>query len=213
MILFHFAWDMRTYWPRPIFQFTHSLWLLGGGLIGGTFLFLSGISTILTMRFSSRRKIALNGLKVIFCALIVSGVTFYVIPESPIYFGILHCIGISLLVAASISGHPKTTLLFAAITILLGIVTEFFEGSTLWLVWAGMVFPGYSSSDFFPLFPWSGVLFLGMYLSPIIYKPELEPKPLGAPPLLLFIGRHSLMICLLHQPILLGIVKEIGMFA
>jgi uncharacterized membrane protein len=74
----------------------------------------------------------------------------------------------------------------------------------------GFVYPGFSSSDYFPLLPNLGYFLLGAVLGRTIYrhKRSLLPQVSQSNPIvraLCFCGRQSLWIYLLHQPVLAGI--------
>ena len=75
-----------------------------------------------------------------------------------------------------------------------------------WLYPLGFTAPGFYSADYFPLLPWFFLFLLGTVLggwclenrdSPLLTKPL--PKALTWP------GRHSLILYVLHQPVLYGI--------
>ena len=78
----------------------------------------------------------------------------------------------------------------------------------------GFPAPGFSSSDYFPLLPWFFLYLSGHFLRLVfasrphvqnfLFGPqEQKEKAMLAP--FAFLGRHSLLIYLLHQPILLGL--------
>ena len=85
--------------------------------------------------------------------------------------------------------------------------------STPWLAVLGFPSPSFVSSDYFPLLPWAFLYGTGVFLGQALFarpkaQPLLQGRPLAenrwARPLL-FIGRHSLLIYLLHQPVLMGV--------
>ncbi|RIK33561.1 MAG: hypothetical protein DCC55_34725, partial [Chloroflexi bacterium] len=69
----------------------------------------------------------------------------------------------------------------------------------------------------FPLIPWFGVVLLGVFLGNTFYGQQGRLVPLpdwpAAPParLLQFLGRHSLTIYLIHQPLLVAILFALGL--
>ena len=67
---------------------------------------------------------------------------------------------------------------------------------------------GFTSSDYFPLLPNFGYFLLGAVVGKRAYAGRKSLFPRETPPLGLFrwMGRHSLMIYLLHQPVLAAIV-------
>jgi uncharacterized membrane protein len=71
--------------------------------------------------------------------------------------------------------------------------------------------PDYYASDYFPLIPWFGVVLLGLFLGNTLYSEngrnfflpdwgDLLPFRF-----LQFLGRNSLLIYMIHQPILYGL--------
>ena len=64
---------------------------------------------------------------------------------------------------------------------------------------------GFYSSDYFPLLPWLFLFLLGFFLWRVIVRLRAERFFILPIPLLSRIGRHTLLIYLLHQPVLMGI--------
>jgi hypothetical protein len=77
------------------------------------------------------------------------------------------------------------------------------------LLTAYLGFPprGFFSTDYFPLFPWFFLFVTGYFLFRVLEKRDLNQKLFagGQVPLLNLLGRHSLLVYLLHQPILYGL--------
>ena len=78
--------------------------------------------------------------------------------------------------------------------------------SAKWLYPLGLQYPGFSSADYFPLMPWLflflvGTVFGGWCLNHRENKVLTAPLPTP----LTFLGRHSLLIYVLHQPVLFGL--------
>lgn len=78
-------------------------------------------------------------------------------------------------------------------------------GESRWLWMFGWIYEGFVSTDYFPLLPWIFVFLLGTWAGKYIKEGRLprwfyEAK---CPPLA-GVGRHSLLIYMLHQPVLYG---------
>ena len=81
---------------------------------------------------------------------------------------------------------------------------------TGWLLWLGIHPPAFYSIDYTPVFPWLGVVLIGVYFGTLAYPegirrwniviPEIFGKTFG------FLGRHSLALYLIHQPVILSIL-------
>ncbi len=78
----------------------------------------------------------------------------------------------------------------------------------------GISYPSFSSMDYFPLLPWFFLFLIGTFYGkrlkdgrakPFVYKTRIKP--------LAFVGRHTLIIYLLHQPIIYGIIYLIELFS
>lgn len=215
MIAVHFVYDLVDLyrfvdWEYPaVFNFIKN-W---GGVL---FLLISGICVTLGKRSVFRGAVVLG------CGLLVSAVTagMYLLNFSGkgiiIYFGVLHCLGICMLVWPLFKKAPLWAVgLSAAVMIGLGLYFRTFRVDSAFLFPLGLMEKGFMSSDYFPLLPNLGFFLVGAILGKTLYrdKKTLFPRVndqnfvIRA---LSFCGRHSLWIYLLHQPILTAIF-ELGM--
>ena len=94
--------------------------------------------------------------------------------------------------------------------------------SDIWFVWLGWRPEGYGAVDYFPIFPWFGVVLLGIAIGNFVYSREgrrFALPDLGAwfpMNLLQWLGKRSLFIYLIHQPImfsLLTVLNGLGLLA
>jgi hypothetical protein len=71
----------------------------------------------------------------------------------------------------------------------------------------GFPHAGFFSTDYFPLLPWVFLFITGFYLFQITSEKGFNEKLFarGQVPLLNLIGRNSLLVYLLHQPVLYGL--------
>ncbi len=171
----------------------------------GSFMLISGM----VVRFShnSLRR----GAIVFCCGLLVSLVMHFV--GEPVQFGVLHNLGTMMMAYGIISPRVKTPrgMWFPVVCIAVFALTYYLNDTvrvnTDLLVPLGLYPAGFYSADYYPLFPWSMVFALGVWLGG--YLPEWQEKlPLlrrNCHPALSFAGRHSLLIYLAHQPIFYGI--------
>ena len=86
---------------------------------------------------------------------------------------------------------------------------------SLWLLPLGVVPEGIFMPDYRPLLPWFGVVLLGVFAGNLFYGTGKRTAGLAGrmpPPArpLTFLGRHSLFIYLVHQPILVGLLAVLG---
>ena len=218
MVVFHLIYDMTALyrlvdWQLP--PFLDLVQLAGGGI----FLVLSGLCVTLGSR-SVRR-----GLIVFGCGMACTAVTWgmYRLGLSGsgivIRFGVLHCLGLCMLLWPLFKKLPTWALaVLAAVTVAAGLYIDFADIRTdlRFLFPLGILYPGFSSGDYFPLLPCLGWFLLGAVLGRTVYrkKQTLLPKVSEQNPILRFFcfcGRQSLPIYLAHQPILSGILTLITM--
>ncbi len=111
---------------------------------------------------------------------------------------------------------PRLSLAAGLIVIALGVYLNGVIISAPWLIWLGIKQYGRSMVDFYPVLPWFGIVLLGVYAGYTLYPQQTFRLPLPdysqKPPVrgLNFLGRHSLVIYLIHQPIILGMLILLG---
>ena len=211
VIAVHFVYDLvelygLVQWNYPpIFTFIQE-W---GGV---AFLLLSG--TCATLGSHSVRR----GLIVFGCGLVVTAVTFGMYRlglahySIIIYFGVLHCLGICMLLWPLFRKLPRWVLLLCgSVLVALGLWlwNQPFVDS-YWLMPIGLPWKGFLSADYFPLLPHFGFFLLGAALGKTLYrrKESLFPKANTTNIFICFFsfcGKQSLWLYLLHQPLLSGI--------
>ena len=216
VIAVHCVYDMvelyaLVNWDYPvIFTFIRD-W---GGVL---FLLLSGTSITLGHHHIRR------GLVVFGCSMLITLVTFVMSRLNMlnsafiIRFGVLQCLGSCMLLWSIFRRLPKWAL--AAIGLALVIVGLYFSTlrvETNWLYPIGLITPAFSSGDYFPLLPHFGFFLIGAAAGRIFYAqkktlfPWVNEKSILLRPLIL-LGRHSLWVYLLHQPILNGLCLLLSM--
>lgn len=200
MVVFHLLYDLNITLPLPL-----QLLQEWGGCV---FLLLSGVCVTLGHRPVRR------GLVVLGCGMICTLVTWgmYALKlagnGAVIWFGVLHCLGVCMLLWPLFRKIPSGWLGFwGGVFIALGFLLENLLLSTPLLVPLGIRFPGFASADYFPLLPNLGFFLLGAVVGRTLYRKKESRLPNVRPlRFLCFCGRHSLSIYLLHQPILYGII-------
>ncbi len=217
MVVVHFVYDLvelygliKWEYP-PLFSFVMD-W---GGVL---FLLISGISATLGSRCIRR------GLLVFASGLVVSAVTYgmycfgYAGKSLIIYFGVLHCLGVCMLLWPIFRKLPHWALALVGIALVgLGFYVRTLPWvDTCFLMPLGIPWKGFASSDYFPLLPYLGFFLLGSALGKSVYrhKESLLPKVNAQNPIIRFFllsGKHSLLIYLLHQPVLSAVFYLITM--
>ncbi len=209
MIVFHFFYDLNNFQYVEIDFNREPFWLYFRTLIVTLFLCLVGISLQLSTghRLNLPRFLRRFGLLIGAAALVSIG-TYLVLPNTPIFFGVLHFIAL-----ASVLGLLFRRFFWMNLVLGLGIIIagiQFQAGlfeSPLWYL-VGLMRDRPFTSDYVPLFPWFGVVLIGMFLACVIKKYGLlSTSAQGRNNIvntLAWGGKHGLLIYLLHQPLLFG---------
>lgn len=210
MILYHLGFDLNYLgWLHQNIN-ADPLWLAARALILSSFLFTAGASFALAEASGVSRKIQLaRVLKISAAALLVTAGSWIAFPNSAIYFGVLHAIAVmsvALLVIPK-GVWPACTLGVAAILLGNGYASAYFDQPAL--AWIGLMTHKPVTEDYVPILPWFGACLIGYGLAHKFVRHRVfeglrqrQPRPR----FLCWMGRHSLAIYLLHQPLLLGLL-------
>ena len=222
MIFYHFVYDLGDFGYVNLITVVNGYWKLFAQSIGCSFLFLSGVSfwmmankEINWVKYFKRLTVLL------FASLLISLVTYLQFGQAFIFFGILH-----LLVACSILAiliYRLPVIIILALGIFSIIVPEYYQTSTYYndalfstryLAWTGLYAGKTGSVDFYAFMPWSGAFIFGLALAKMFIKPNFfnyssplsfkEEKTSFTLKLMFWVGRNSLLVYLIHQPILYG---------
>jgi uncharacterized membrane protein len=209
MIAYHFCFDLAYFHIASWNFYRDAFWLHARTGILSSFLLIAGVSLVLADRDDAAPGAFWRHVGIIAaCAALVSAGSFAVFPESYIWFGVLHAIAVSLVLARPLVRHPVPALLIGAAVIVAGNVfsNAAFDGRTFG--WLGFMTVKPRTEDYVPLFPWAGVLFAGIAAGHALRGAAFRPVGFAArlPRWMAWLGRHSLVIYMVHQPILLGIL-------
>ncbi|NMA02069.1 MAG: DUF1624 domain-containing protein [Clostridia bacterium] len=201
MIYFHLIYDLREFYDYP-FVYSEGINYYVGKCSALLFITLTGISC------SFSRSNIKRGLRILLYAFLITFVTYWLFPESYINFGILHFLGVSILLHMYFKKiQPLALFLLGTLTIIVGIIFAKIQVTTGFLFPLGLLTSVYSSLDYYPLFPYFGFFLYGIAFKKVLYPYN---QSLIAYPLknnfISKLGRHSLFIYLVHQPLLLGIL-------
>ena len=215
MIIFHIIVDLKDFYNYNLDYFG-GFWYIEGKLSAILFILICGVSSTLG-RNSTR-----NGCNVFMWAMILTAVTYLYNSNCYILFGILHLLGISLLSANFMGKLPIVWLIIVSCTTLM-VGLLFFQGfvTNPYLFPLGLMTSTFVSLDYYPLFPWYGVFLGGIAMGKILYPKKklgfsqvshLQSQALArlqsVPSFksITYLGKHSLGIYLIHQPILLALL-------
>jgi len=207
MVGYHFAFDLSLFWVARFDFERDPFWLVARAAIVATFLGVCGISLSLAhlqgVPAGRRwRRIA----TIAACALAVSAASWLAFPRTYIWFGILHAIALSSVLAWPFTRAPRAALATGIAVIAAGLALSHPAFDTRALGWIGFATVKPPTEDYVPLFPWLGVVLVGVWAGNALAKASFAPlAPLARlPAAFRWLGRHSLAIYMVHQPILIG---------
>lgn len=213
MVSYHFCYDL-TYFKLHYFNFYRDpFWLNFRNGIVGFFVFIVGISFSLATRNGVHWPSFIKRFSIILaCALAISLLTYFMFPGRTIFFGILHFIALASVLALLFRKFYWLNLVLGAVAIIAAqtIRTPMFNND--WLVWIGFYTQKPFTEDFAPVFPWFGIVLIGMFVGKYILNHDGIVKIACAYPQgkryswLTLAGRNSLLIYMIHQPVLMGIL-------
>jgi uncharacterized membrane protein len=226
MISYHFLFDLNYFGMYQLDISSGFLWFFARST-ASIFLFLVGVSlslshsrAVLTGAYQIEGgmlfKYLKRGLKIFLLGLLVTLGTWLFIPQEFIVFGVLHFIGIAIILEYPFLNQKYLNLLLGLIFLITGILLAQQTFSSPWFLWLGLQPTGFITVDYFPLLPWLGVVSMGLFAGGILYKnyqrrfslPDLSSNVFMK--LLSFLGRHSLIIYLIHQPVLILVLYILG---
>ncbi|MEP0518709.1 MAG: heparan-alpha-glucosaminide N-acetyltransferase [Hyphomicrobiales bacterium] len=217
MIVFHASWNVDFFGFAHLGVLSHTGWVWFARGIAGSFIFLAGVSFVLADRAGQDKKSRWRRiLKIAIAATAVSIVTYSIFPDSFVYFGILHHIALASLLAWPLLRLNSVFLAVVAVGLVLVHETYVLPFSqTRWLAWIGLSENVPPANDYVPLLPWFAVFVTGLAVGQTLTLQATVLKVLSnsyrwfKP--LVWMGKRSLIIYLLHQPILFGMA--FGLFS
>lgn len=194
MFIYHFSYDLMMLQLIEAASFNSITMTAIGRSCIALFMFCMGYSLALNHNNGMHwPKFWQRWLKIALAAGLVSLVTYLAYPQYWIFFGILHCIAVASLVLLPFLRFPKLALMAG---LAMGIAYAFFHKTLPW--------PNIQRAtlDYIPLFPWmwSSLVGVGMQSFKLHEKIHL-PYSRSAE----WLSRQSLIIYLVHQPVLMGI--------
>lgn len=217
MILLHLLWDLDYYEIYPL----NSTIYQTNTIVQVMFFALLGICLSVVYNKNNKPKktelyfhLVKRGLWIFLLGMTITIVTAIFMPDRPILFGVLHCIGLCIILTIPFLRLKQWNLPIANIIIATGLIfgtINITNPSALHLLigihpldfWIHTI-------DYFPLFPWLGVCLLGVSIGSVLYTgserkfkiPDISKY--SSVKALSWLGQHSLAIYLFHQPIIAG---------
>ncbi|MDR0821983.1 MAG: DUF1624 domain-containing protein [Oscillospiraceae bacterium] len=216
MVVYHVLFDLKYLHGVNVPVFFDDWFDTIRDIFAGAFIFISG--TVCRYSRSNYKR----GVQCFFIGMIITFVTAFVTPQFPVYFGILHLLGISMLIFALtepiLDKLPPFVgvLLFALLFIAtysvtggyIGIKGVFSLNLPDVIYSAKLLFPlgfpsrGFSSGDYFPLLPWLFLFLSGSFFGVWAVRGQLPRFFYNTHVrFLAYTGRYTLWIYVLHQPL------------
>lgn len=211
VIVVHFLFDLSFFGGLDL---TLPAWYVFIQEYGGAiFVVLSGVCVTLGSKSVQR------GLIVFACGMLITAVTYGMYrlgmsgADVVVKFGVLHLLGVCMLVYPAFKKLPPAAL--ALLGLAIAITGYAIRGVVVpqhWLFPLGLTYEGFTSSDYFPLFPQLGYFLIGAAIGKTAYREKRTflPGAFQQTPVARFFcwcGRQSLFIYLLHQPIVYGLLE------
>jgi uncharacterized membrane protein len=216
MISFHLVYDLNEFMGVNI-DYQSPFWSVVGGTSALLFMVLSGVSCGLS-RSPLRR-----GIKVLIYGMGVTVVTYLFLKEEYVRFGILHFLGVAMIMSPLFLKLPSRLLgILAAMFLVLGIWFRTLAVNTSLLLPLGLMYEGFNTIDYYPLFPYLAATLIGI----LAYRRFYDRRTIGnfaldsihgkwdwrVPAWMQWLSRNSLEVYLIHQPIFLLVIFLINHF-
>ncbi len=229
MVLYHLIYDLVYIYGYEISWFSKNPGYYWQQYICWSFIMVSGIS----MSFSKDNL--KRGTRIMLLALLITAVTTAAGPELSIKFGILHFIGLGLIISHFLYNlmHKVKSSIGMTVSFMVFITTkymvynsnQFFEyfiseqtasdliyrlRSVRFMFLFGFPNNNFKSADYFPLIPWLFLLWTGYFIGKWIKSNLYMVKKIDiGENIVSKIGRHSLKIYILHQIIIMAALQII----
>lgn len=217
MIIYHVAYDLYAIF-RLDFNFHSALWDSFQMAICCTFIVIAGISSRLT------KNAFKHGAVVLGCGILMTVGTYLFMPDQIIYFGVLHFLGLSMIiyylfrksvnkapallcsvisfgVFLALYGLPSGTILFGNVEVPRNLYFSKF------LAIFGLPGGGFHSADYFPLLPWFFLFLFGCFIGKYFKERKIPDFMMNKHSnFLCTIGSNTLVIYIIHQPIIYALL-------
>ncbi len=218
MVIYHTAYDLTLfgYYQTNVFI---GPWRVFARITASLFILLMGGSLAISYARASNEKggwslyktYLVRGLKLVSWGMVITLVTWAYMGRVVIIFGILHLLGTAIILAYPFLSLRWANLVIGAAIIALGIYLNQLPVTHPWLLLLGLRPSTLFQLDYFPLLPWFGVVLLGMFISQQLYPGgtrRLELLDLNGGSglkVLTWLGHRSLIVYLIHQPLLFAV--------
>lgn len=213
-----FNWSFTLHFLN-IFKFQGGwlYWFLFPHLVAGSFVFIAGLSLYIShTRRKDTKRVFARGLTVFSLGMLITLATLFLIPQYAVWFGILHLIGLSIILSHIFYRFGRKNIIIGLAIVVAGAMLHTMRFEFPWLFWLGFIPADLSSLDYEPLLPWFGFFLMGMGFGEKFYKGSRRAFKIRDMSKRTFVknisllGRNSLTIYILHQPLFLAFLYILG---
>ena len=226
MIAYHTVWDMVYIFGEKWGWYKSDLAYLWQQSICWSFILLSGFC------WSFGKVKWKRGLTVFIAGLVISVVTMLVMPQNRILFGVLTLLGSCMLLMIPLERalkHVKPEIGLVISFVIFLFVRHINDGylgfgewklvklpealySNLFMTYLGFTEASFFSTDYFSLLPWCFLFITGYFLYQVFAERQLlQHLHKGKNQVLERLGKHSLVVYMLHQPLVYGVLNLVYM--
>ena len=207
MLIFNWSFTLKFFEIYTL-DLGYFYWRIFPLIIASIFVLLSGVSLKLSQDKNLKMKCLKRGIFLYSLALLITFATLFFIGKGFIVFGILHLIGISILLGYYFINLKELNLYIGTILISIGILLQAIRVDFPWFVWLGLIPYEFYSVDYFPLLIWFGVFLIGIHFSKV-FRFEKTPDNFIVKNISK-IGQNTLILYIIHQPLLILILFLLG---
>ena len=206
MMLYHACWDLVLLFDVNMRWYAGTPGRLWQQAICWVFILLSGFCA------PFGRHMLRRGVTVFAAGALVTAVTLVFMPGDRVIFGVLTFLGTAMLLTGVLEPLLKKVMpavglggwkLMLPQSLYANYFTAFFGFYPDW----------FYSTDYFGLLPWLFLFWAGYYLHKAVGRRRMEPLRRPVCPALGWMGRHSLLLYLLHQPVIYGVLSAAALFS
>lgn len=211
MVIYHAVWDMVYIFNEHWLWYSSVYARIWQQSICISFILISGFC------FSLGHNKLKRGLIVLLCGGLISVVTNIFLPDEKIFFGVLVLIGSCMLIAVyleKIMAKANSYIGFTLSLLLFILLKNIGKGHILSFTLPQFLYKGFIMSyigfgediyrgvDYFPLIPWIFLFYTGYFLFRIVRDNDMLRLAKNGIEPLSAVGRHTLLIYLVHQPVI-----------
>lgn len=205
MFIYHLCFGLSQLGYLEIHFSTDIFWISFRALIVFLFLSLVGIGLYLATLNRFNVKGYVKRLLLLFCYFTaITLLSQFVRPDFTVYFGILHLIFVSSLFGILFVRFKYLNLILGVTIVLLGLIYQSHYFDSIYLSWIGFSYTLPTSDDFAPIFPWFGIVLIGIYCGHYFFSTKTHQTLLNwkanvwPSRLLIWAGKHSIHLYFIH---------------